>query len=155
LTQADALDLVDLVSFYKKAKIRFDEDENFKETARQAVVKLQSGDPQSRQAWQLLCQQSRREFQKIYDILDIKLTERGESFYNPYLEAVIKELDHQGLLTKDNGALCVFLDGFTNKEGDPLPLIVKKSDGGYNYATTDLAAICYRVREDKAERIIY
>ncbi len=65
LTQADALDLGDLVSFYKKAKIRFDEDENFKETARQAVVKLQSGDPQSRQAWQLLCQQSRREFQKI------------------------------------------------------------------------------------------
>lgn len=155
LTQADALDLGDLVSFYKKAKIRFDEDENFKETARQAVVKLQSGDPQSRQAWQLLCQQSRREFQKIYDILDIKLTERGESFYNPYLETVIRELDQQGLLTEDNGALCVFLDGFTNKEGDPLPLIVKKSDGGYNYATTDLAAICYRVRQDKAERIIY
>ncbi|MCZ8240694.1 MULTISPECIES: arginine--tRNA ligase [Microcystis] len=155
LTQADALDLGDLVSFYKKAKIRFDEDENFKETARQAVVKLQSGDPQSRQAWQLLCQQSRREFQKIYDILDIKLTERGESFYNPYLETVIRELDQQGLLTEDNGALCVFLDGFTNKEGEPLPLIVKKSDGGYNYATTDLAAICYRVREDKAERIIY
>ncbi|GBE76094.1 arginyl-tRNA-synthetase [Microcystis aeruginosa NIES-87] len=155
LTQADALDLGDLVSFYKKAKIRFDEDENFKETARQAVVKLQSGDPQSRQAWQLLCQQSRREFQKIYDILDIKLTERGESFYNPYLETVIRELEQQGLLTEDNGALCVFLDGFTNKEGDPLPLIVKKSDGGYNYATTDLAAICYRVRQDKAERIIY
>lgn len=155
LTQADALDLGDLVSFYKKAKIRFDEDENFKETARQAVVKLQSGDPQSRQAWQLLCQQSRREFQKIYDILDIKLTERGESFYNPYLETVIRELDQQGLLTEDNGALCVFLDGFTNKEGEPLPLIVKKSDGGYNYATTDLAAICYRVRQDKAERIIY
>jgi len=155
LTQADALDLGDLVSFYKKAKIRFDEDENFKETARQAVVKLQSGDPQSRQAWQLLCQQSRREFQKIYDILDIKLTERGESFYNPYLETVIRQLDQQGLLTEDNGALCVFLDGFTNKEGEPLPLIVKKSDGGYNYATTDLAAICYRVRQDKAARIIY
>jgi len=139
LTQADALDLGDLVSFYKKAKIRFDEDENFKETARQAVVKLQSGDPQSRQAWQLLCQQSRREFQKIYDILDIKLTERGESFYNPYLETVIRQLDQQGLLTEDNGALCVFLDGFTNKEGEPLPLIVKKSFLPDNVAVVHVA----------------
>jgi arginyl-tRNA synthetase len=155
LITADALDLGDLVAFYKKAKIRFDEDETFKETARKAVVTLQSGDPESLQAWRLLCDQSRREFQKIYDRLHIQLTERGESFYNPYLENVVTELDQKGLLQEDNGALCVFLDGFTNKDGDPLPLIVKKSDGGYNYATTDLAAICYRVREDKAERIIY
>lgn len=157
LTTADALDLGDLVTFYKKAKIRFDEDETFKENARKAVVKLQSGDPESNKAWQLLCDQSRREFRKIYDRLAIHpdLTERGESFYNPYLESVVEELDKQGLLKEDNGALCVFLDGFTNKEGDPLPLIVKKSDGGYNYATTDLAAIRYRVNEDKADRIIY
>ncbi|MEG3440355.1 arginine--tRNA ligase [Pannus brasiliensis CCIBt3594] len=157
LTTADALDLGDLVTFYKKAKIRFDEDETFKENARKAVVKLQSGDPESNKAWQLLCDQSRREFKKIYDRLTIHpdLTERGESFYNPYLESVVEELDKQGLLKEDNGASCVFLDGFTNKDGDPLPLIVKKSDGGYNYATTDLAAIRYRVNEDKAERIIY
>jgi arginyl-tRNA synthetase len=157
LTTADALDLGDLVAFYKKAKIRFDADETFKEMARQAVVKLQSGDPDSRKAWKLLCDQSRREFNKIYDRLDIHqdLLERGESFYNPYLESVVDALDQQGLLKEDHGALCVFLDGFTNKEGDPLPLIVKKSDGGYNYATTDLAAIRYRVNEDQAQRIIY
>jgi arginyl-tRNA synthetase len=155
LTTADALDIGDLVSLYKKAKIRFDEDEDFKETARKEVVKLQEGATDSRHAWQLLCEQSRREFQVIYDILDIKLTERGESFYNPFLEDIVKELDEQGLLKEDAGAKCVFLKGFTNKDGEPLPLIVQKSDGGFNYATTDLAALKYRVEQDKAERIIY
>ncbi len=155
LKTADALDLGDLVTFYKKAKIRFDEDEEFKETARKGVVKLQSGDAETIKAWQLLCDQSRREFQKIYDVLDINLTERGESFYNPLLAGIIEDLDKEKLLELDDGAQCVFLDGFTNKEGDRLPLIVKKSDGGYNYATTDLAAIKYRVSEDKADRIIY
>ncbi len=155
LITADALDIGDLVSLYKQAKIRFDEDDSFSETARQEVVKLQAGDKESRHAWQLLCQQSRREFQVIYDLLDIKLTERGESFYNPFLPEIINELDKQGLLQKDQGATCVFLDGFTNKSGEPLPLIVQKSDGGYNYATTDLAALKYRIEKDQAERIIY
>ncbi len=155
LTQADALDIGDLVNFYKQAKKRFDEDPDFQEAAREAVVKLQSGDQESSQAWQLLCEQSRREFQVIYDRLDVKLEERGESFYNPFLEDVIKELEQQGILEKNQGAQCVFLEGFTNKSGDPLPLIVQKSDGGYNYATTDLAALRYRIQEDKAKRIIY
>ncbi|GFE72001.1 arginine--tRNA ligase [Chroococcus sp. FPU101] len=155
LTTADVIDLGDLVTLYKQAKIRFDEDEEFKETARQEVVKLQAGEPESIHAWQLLCEQSRREFQKIYDLLNIKITERGESFYNSYLAKVVTELEQQGLLEENDGAQCVFLDGFTNKDGQPLPLIVQKSDGGYNYATTDLAAICYRVKEDKAQRIIY
>lgn len=155
LTTANALDLGDLVSFYKKAKIRFDEDETFKEEARQEVVKLQAGANDSGHAWQLLCEQSRREFQGIYDILDIKLVERGESFYNPMLSGILTQLDEQGLLTEDQGAKCVFLEGFTNKEGEPLPLIVQKSDGGYNYATTDLAALKYRVEQDQATRIIY
>lgn len=155
LTTADALDIGDLVSLYKKAKIRFDEDEEFKETARKEVVKLQEGAKDSRHAWKLLCEQSRREFQVIYDILDISLTERGESFYNPFLEDIVKELDAQGLLQEDAGAKCIFLEGFTNKDGEPLPLIVQKSDGGFNYATTDLAAIKYRTEEDKAARIIY
>jgi arginyl-tRNA synthetase len=155
LTTAYALDLGDLVSFYKKAKIRFDEDEQFKEVARNQVVKLQSGEEESILAWQLLCEQSRREFQKIYTILDIKLQERGESFYNSLLSGVVEQLKQKKLLTEDHGAQCVFLDGFTNKEGEPLPLIVQKSDGGYNYATTDLAALGYRIREDKANRIIY
>ncbi len=155
LTTADALDLGDLVGFYQQAKKRFDENEAFREMARQEVVKLQSGDAQSRHAWQLLCEQSRREFQLIYDELDIKLVERGESFYNPLLPEIVKALDEQGLLTEDAGAQCVFLEGFTNKEGEPLPLIVQKSNGGYNYATTDLAALQYRTQEDKAKRIIY
>ncbi|MEL4896876.1 arginine--tRNA ligase [Crocosphaera sp. Alani8] len=155
LIKPDALEIGDLVTFYKQAKKRFDEDTQFQEVAREAVVKLQSGDQESRQAWQLLCDQSRREFQKIYDELDVELTERGESFYNPYLENVIIALDTEGVLEKDQGAQCVFLEGFTNKSGDPLPLIVQKSDGGYNYATTDLAALRYRIQEDNAKRIIY
>ena len=155
LTTADALDLGDLVAFYRQAKQRFDADETFKETARQEVVKLQAGTADTRRAWKLLCDQSRREFAVIYDLLDIKLTERGESFYNPLLAAVVEDLTNLGLLVESDGAKCVFVDGFTNKEGEPLPLIVQKTDGGYNYATTDLAAVRYRIEEDGAKRIIY
>ncbi|CBN57243.1 Arginyl-tRNA synthetase [Kamptonema sp. PCC 6506] len=155
LTTADALDLGDLVDFYRKAKKRFDEDETFKETARQEVVRLQAGAEDTRRAWNLLCEQSRREFQVIYDLLDIKLTERGESFYNPLLPGVVEDLTKLGLLVEDNGAKCVFIEGFTNKEGEPLPLIVQKSDGGFNYATTDLAALRYRIEKDGANRLIY
>ncbi|MEZ2226272.1 MAG: arginine--tRNA ligase [Microcoleus sp.] len=155
LTTADSLDLGDLVAFYRQAKQRFDADETFKETARQEVVKLQAGAEDTRRAWKLLCDQSRREFQVIYNLLDIKLTERGESFYNPLLPAVVEDLTNLGLLVESDGAKCVFVDGFTNKEGEPLPLIVQKTDGGYNYATTDLAAIRYRIKEDGAKRIIY
>ena len=155
LTTADALDIGDLVSLYKKAKVRFDEDEEFKQTARQEVVKLQAGAEDSRRAWKLLCDQSRREFKVIYDLLDIEIEERGESFYNPFLEDIVNELEQKGLLEESEGAKCVFLDGFTNKDGDPLPLIVRKTDGGFNYATTDLAALKYRVKEDEADRIIY
>jgi arginyl-tRNA synthetase len=155
LVTSDAIDLGDLVAFYKQAKQRFDEDPDFKETARLEVVKLQSGDAGSHKAWQLLCNQSRREFQVIYDWLDIEIAERGESFYNPFLADVLTDLQEAGLLVEDAGAQCVFLEGFTNKDGDALPLIVKKSDGAYNYATTDLAAIRYRLGQDKAERVIY
>ena len=155
LTTANVLEIGDLVSLYKKAKVRFDEDEEFKQTARQEVVNLQAGAEDSLHAWRLLCDQSRQEFQVIYDLLDIKLEERGESFYNPFLEDVVSELKETGLLEKSEGAMCVFLDGFTNKDGEPLPLIVQKTDGGFNYATTDLAAIKYRVKEDGADRIIY
>ncbi len=154
LTTSDAIDLGDLVAFYKKAKQRFDEDEVFRETARNEVVQLQAGNTQTIRAWQLLCDQSRREFQVIYDLLNIEITERGESFYNPRLPEVLTGLQEAGLLVTDQGAQCVFLEGFTNKEGAPLPLIVQKSDGGYNYATTDLAALRYRIQVDKADRII-
>jgi arginyl-tRNA synthetase len=155
LTTADALDLGDLVVLYKQAKQRFDTDPQFQAAARQEVVKLQAQDPDTIKAWNLLCDQSRREFQVIYDRLNVKLTERGESFYNPYLAAVVEDLKATGLLVASDGAQCVFLEGYTNREGDPLPLIVQKTDGGYNYATTDLAAIRYRIQTDTADRIIY
>jgi arginyl-tRNA synthetase len=159
LITADAVDLGDLVAFYRQAKQRFDEDEAFQTTAREEVVKLQGGDPVSLKAWGMLCDQSRREFQKIYDRLDIRLSERGESFYNPYLAAVVADLEATGLLVTDDGARCVFLEGVSGKEGKPLPVIVQKSDGGFNYATTDLAAIRYRFAAapagDGARRVIY
>jgi arginyl-tRNA synthetase len=155
LTTANTLEIGDLVEFYKQAKKRFDEDDNFKDTARQEVVRLQSGTEDTLHAWKLLCEQSRKEFQEVYDLLDVKLCERGESFYNPLLGDVVKDLDKSGLLEESDRAKVVFLDGFTNKEGQPLPLIIQKSDGGYNYATTDLAAIRYRTQQDEAKRIMY
>lgn len=159
LETADAVDLGDLVAFYRQAKQRFDDDEAFQITSREEVVKLQGGDPLSLKAWGLLCEQSRREFQKIYDRLDVRLSERGESFYNPYLGSVIEDLDVSGLLVTDDGAQCVFLEGVSGKDGKALPVIVQKSDGGFNYATTDLAAIRYRFAAasegDGARRVIY
>ncbi len=159
LTTADAVDLGDLVAFYRQAKARFDSDETFQTTSREEVVKLQSGDPISRRAWQLLCDQSRREFQRLYDRLDIRLDERGESFYNPYLESVVADLAAAGLLVSDGGAQCVFLEGNDGTASQAPPVIVRKSDGGFNYATTDLAAIRYRFAAppdgDGARRVIY
>ncbi|MBD2088698.1 arginine--tRNA ligase [Microcoleus sp. FACHB-1515] len=155
LTEA-SLDLGDLATFYRQAKKRFDEDPAFQEAARQAVVDLQAGDENTLKAWRIVCDLSNRTNQKLFDLMGLlPFINRGESFYNPFLADVIEELDKLGLLVEDQGAKCVFLEGFTNKEGDPLPLIVQKSDGGYNYATTDLAAIRYRANVDKADRIIY
>ena len=155
ITESSSVDIGDLVEFYKQAKKRFDEDEDFKSTSRDAVVALQSGEETAYKAWQLLCEQSRKEFQKIYDRLDITIQERGESFYNPLLDDVTKDLTSLGLLEENQGAQVVFLEGFTNKDGNPQPLIVRKSDGGFNYATTDLAAIRQRTINEKAERVIY
>lgn len=156
LTQADALDLGDLVDFYKQSKKHFDEDADFKLRAQQEVVQLQSGAPDSIHAWTLLCNQSRKAFQEIYDLLQIEnLIERGESFYNPMLADTVKELEAKGIAVEDQGAKCVFLDGFLNEEGKPLPLIVQKKDGGFNYAATDVSAVRHRVDSDKADEIIY
>jgi arginyl-tRNA synthetase len=153
LGQADALNLGDLVSFYRQAKQRFDADPSFQAASREEVVKLQGGDPLSLKAWTLLCEQSRREFQLIYDRLGIVLQERGESFYNPFLPSVVADLRAAGLVEDDAGAACIFLD-----PNHP-PVIVQKSDGGFNYATTDLAAIRYRFAQppqgDGAQRLIY
>ena len=156
LTTTENLDLGDLSSFYRQAKKEFDTDEEFKEAARQAVVQLQAGEEKTILAWKIVCQLSSRAYRVIYDLMGISpFIERGESFYNALLAETIEELEAKGLVEIDAGAKCVFLEGFTNKEGKPLPLIVQKSDGGYNYATTDLAAIRYRVNVDKAQRVIY
>lgn len=156
LTESQALDLGDLVSFYKQAKKHFDEDEDFKARARQEVVQLQSGNEDTLKAWRLLCAQSRKSFEEIYAILEIQnLEERGESFYNNLLADTVEALDGKGLVVEDQGAKCIFLDGYLNEEGKPQPLIIQKTDGGFNYAATDLASIRYRVDVDHANELIY
>jgi arginyl-tRNA synthetase len=141
-------ELIELMGWYKASKKRFDEDPEFKKRSQLQVVQLQSGDDATRNAWELICEISRRSYQEIYDLLDVKLIERGESFYNPYLAEVVGELDKKGLITLSDGAKCIFLEGFA------IPMIVQKSDGGYNYDTTDMAAIRHRIQVEKADRII-
>lgn len=97
----------------------------------------------------MLCELSRVEFQKIYDRLDIRLTEVGESFYNPMLRPLVDELMGSGIAVENDGAICVFVPK------EKVPLMIQKSDGGFNYDTTDMAALKYRVNEVKADRIIY
>ncbi|KAG7353033.1 arginyl-tRNA synthetase [Nitzschia inconspicua] len=162
LETSQDVDLGDLVELYKAAKKRFDVDDEFKARAREGVVNLQAGNDEEIAAWQALCAASRVEYQKIYDMLGIKgLQERGESFYNPYLKDVVEDLESKGLAVESEGATAVFLEGYTNRDGTPLPMLVRKSDGGFNYATTDLAAIRQRVEmtsEDggeRANRVLY
>lgn len=147
-------DLQTLMQWYRASKKKFDEDPEFKKRAQLEVIQLQGGNPESLHAWKMICEISRRSFQEIYDLLDVKLFERGESFYNPFLAPLIADLDKKGLVTISEGAKCIFLDGFIARDGSPLPMIVQKSDGGYNYDTTDMAAMRYRIEVDKAERII-
>ncbi|MCX6987361.1 MAG: arginine--tRNA ligase [Chlamydiae bacterium] len=147
--------LSELMQWYKESKKKFDEDPEFKTRSQKEVVTLQGGDPGSLKAWQMICEISRRAFHAIYSLMDVSLVERGESFYNPYLEGIVKDLEQKGLVTISGGAKCVFLEGFFTRERDPLPMIIQKSDGGYNYETTDMAALRHRVDVEKADRIIY
>lgn len=147
-------DLTSLMQWYRASKKQFDEDSDFKKRAQLQVVKLQGGDEVSLAAWQMICDISRRAFQEIYDLLDIKLIERGESFYNPFLSDVVADLEKRGMITLSDGAKCIYLDGFEGRDGKPFPIIVQKSDGGYNYDTTDIAALRHRIEEEKADRII-
>lgn len=150
-----SLTLTDLVTFYKAAKKQFDEDADFKKASQLEVVALQSGQEEALRLWRGVCDISRKAYQEIYDLLDIRLIERGESFYNPLLPEVVQELEKKGLVTLSEGAKCIFLEGFQNREGEPLPLMIQKSDGGYNYDTTDMAAIRHRIQQEKADRLIY
>ncbi|CAL8072072.1 unnamed protein product [Calicophoron daubneyi] len=142
--------IADLQSFYKKAKARFDNEEDFKVRAHNAVVKLQSHDPQYIKAWEQICAISRREFEKVYERLDIKdLIERGESFYQSRMDDLVEELKSQKLLTPDEGRLLMWAPG------SDLPLTIVKSDGGYTYDTSDMAALLQRIHEEKASWAIY
>ncbi|MEI6531981.1 MAG: arginine--tRNA ligase, partial [Chlamydiota bacterium] len=147
--------LQDLMVWYKASKERFDTDEAFKKKAQMAVVSLQKEESIAVAYWEKICEISRKAFQEIYDLLDIHLIERGESYYGSQLAHVVSDLEEKGLVTLSSGAKCIFLEGFKNREGDLLPLMVQKSDGGYNYDTTDMATIHQRIVEEKADWLIY
>ncbi|NYF55865.1 arginine--tRNA ligase [Micromonospora purpureochromogenes] len=152
------LSMGDLDSFYKAARVKFDADEAFRERSRQRVVALQGGDERTLRLWRLLVEQSERYFLTVYELLDVTLTRddfRGESAYNDRLGGVVDELDRLGLLRASDGADCVFPPGFTGRDGEPLPLIVRKGDGGYGYPATDLAALRHRTDDLGATRLLY
>ncbi|KAL4660034.1 arginine-tRNA ligase, cytoplasmic, partial [Arapaima gigas] len=139
----------DLQAFYKESKKRFDSEEDFKKRAYQCVVKLQRKEPDFIKAWNLICDVSRQEFQKIYDALGIKIIERGESYYQDLMTEVVREFEEKKLVQLDEGRKIVF------PPGQSIPLTVVKSDGGYTYDTSDLAALKQRLFEEKADLIIY
>lgn len=149
------VDVAFLVQHYKAAKKLFDEDPLFKKKSQNEVVLLQKGDPISLSAWTLICDISRKAYQEIYDLLGVHLIERGESFYNPELPKLVEDLENKHLIEVSEGAKCLFIEGFVNREGERLPFIIQKSDGGYNYGTTDIVAIRHRIEIEKADRIIY
>lgn len=154
----ETLDLADLESFYRASKGRFDESEAFANRARELVVSLQSGDDYCNKLWAEFNSISLEHCLTLYKRLGVSLTAkdvRGESAYNDDLQSIVDALKKADLLTESNGALCVFLDEFKNKEGEPLPVIVQKSGGGFLYATSDLAAIRYRAQQLKANRVLY
>lgn len=158
LKNPDQVRIADLESFYQNAKAKSDNDETFEQTSRDEVVKLHNHHPDTMAVWQHIVDESRRHYQPIYDQLTVTLSpedERGESFYADKLARVVEQLKEQGLATQSDGAMCVFPEGFQNKEGDPLPFIIQKSDGAFLYATTDLAALQFRIEDLRADKIIY
>jgi arginyl-tRNA synthetase len=155
---AEHLSLGDLDGFYKQARAKFDADEVFQDRARHRVVMLQGGDGETRRLWRLLVDLSTRHFNAVYQMLGVQLTDddlMGESAYNDLLPEVIRRLDALGLLEESDGADVVFPPGYTNRDGDPLPLIVQKGQGGFNYATSDLACIIDRVERLDADLLLY
>ena len=154
-------------AFYQAARVKFDAAEkaepagsagDFNVRARSRVVLLQAGDAETLRLWNELVDLSKVYFNKLYSMLGVTLTDlhlAGESMYNDALPGICEELESRGIAEVSDGALCVFLDGYTGREGKPVPLIIRKSDGGYGYATTDLATIKYRVHDLDAHRVLY
>lgn len=150
--------LADLEVFYRAAKVRFDEDEDFAARARDYVVKLQSGNERCLTLWQQFIDISVAHSEEIYELLNVTLKRsdiRAESAYNDDLPVVIEDLKAKGLVVEDQGAQVAFLEELADKEGNPLPMIVQKSGGGYLYATTDLAAVRYRNEVLNSDRVLY
>lgn len=150
--------IADLNGFYRTARAKFDADTGFAERARRRVVALQGGDEPTLALWRMLVAESQRHFEMVYRALGVKLTAAdsyGESFYDPYLADTIAELERAGLVRVSDGALCAFPDGFTGRAGEPVPIIVRKSGGGYTYGTTDLAATRYWARDRDAAEVLY
>ena len=153
----ESLDLPGLEDLYRRARKHFDTDPEFADRARARVVALQSGDPVTVDLWRRIVAVSIAEFDAVYRRLGVLLTPddvAGESSYNAALPAVVDDLDEAGLLTESGGALCAFLPGFTGRDGSPLPVIVRKADGGFGYSATDLAAVRHRVGTLRADRIV-
>ncbi len=155
---ADHLSLGDLDGFYKQARAKFEADDTFKERSRARVVLLQGGDAETLRLWKLLVGLSTKHFNAVYDRLGVLLTDAdlmGESAYNDLLPQVITRLDALGLLQQSDGADVVFPPGYTNRDGDPLPLIVQKGTGGFNYATSDLACVIDRIERLNVDLLLY
>jgi arginyl-tRNA synthetase len=155
---ANELSVGDLDSFYRSARKKFDESEQFQARSRARVVLLQSGDAETLRLWKLLVAESTRYFQMIYRTLGVLLEDSdimGESAYNDLLPQVVERLSKSKMLTTSDGAEVVFAEGFVNRENQPLPLIIRKTDGGYNYATSDLACVIDRVERLRADLLLY
>jgi arginyl-tRNA synthetase len=144
--------------FYQAARAKFDAEPDFADRSRRRVVELQAGDERALRLWQILVQDAMAYLRDVYARLDITLTDADmdpESFYNPMLASVCAELEDKGIAVISDGALCAFPPGFSGRDGRPVPLMLRKSDGGYGYASTDAAAIRYRLVDLGADRIIY
>jgi arginyl-tRNA synthetase len=155
---ARELSVGDLDAFYRQARVKFDADDAFKDRARRRVVMLQGGDAETLRLWRLLVAESTQYFDRVYSVLGVLLTGddlRGESAYNDLLPEVVRRLEGAGLLQTDDGAEVVFVDGYANRDNEPLPLIIRKGDGGYNYAASDLACVIDRIERVGADLMLY
>ncbi len=155
---ADELGMGDLDGFYKQARGKFNLDEKFIERSRNRVVMLQSGDEETLRLWQVLVDESMRYFNEVYGMLGVLLTNddiMGESNYHHLLPEVVTRLENLGILEDSEGAKVVYPGGWINREGEPMPLIIQKADGAYNYATTDLACIIDRVERLGCDDLLY
>jgi arginyl-tRNA synthetase len=152
------LTIADLDELYRQAQERYRTDEEFAARARERVVLLQSGDPRTLDVWRKLIDESKRHIDNVYQRSGVLLDDddyRGESFYNPMLDEMCAFLEEKGMAVESDGALVVFVPGFLNRDGDPWPIMIRKSDGGYGYEATDVTALRYRVQVMQGTRLIY